>query len=149
MATKSVHLVAILLTAIALVPGGAHLFALPNKIGLGSEAYLTVQAIYLGWWMLGLVLIAALVADAVLAIGLRGNQPAFALAIAALCLIAANLAIFFIWTFPANQATANWTVVPSNWEELRRNWEYSHAVNAFVTFMSLACITLAGLTARK
>ena len=45
-------------------------------------------------------------------------------------LIVANLAIFFVWTFPANQATNNWTVVPKNWNKLRIQWEYSHAAHA-------------------
>jgi hypothetical protein len=44
-------------------------------------------------------------------------------------LIAVNLAIF-VWTFPTNQATNNWTVVPKNWNALRIQWEYSHAANA-------------------
>jgi hypothetical protein len=56
--------------------------------------------------------------------------------------IAANLAIFFVWTFPTNQATSNWTVVPKNWNELRIQWEYSHAVNAVVTFVALACVVI-------
>ena len=60
-------------------------------------------------------------------------------------LIAANLAIFFIWTFPANQTTNNWTVVPENWNELRIQWEYSHAVNAIVMFVALACVVVSVL----
>jgi hypothetical protein len=52
-------------------------------------------------------------------------------------LIAANLAIFFVWTFPTNQATNNWTVVPNNWNELRVQWEYSHVANAMVAFSAL------------
>ena len=59
------------------------------------------------------------------------------------------LAIFFAWTYPANQATANWTVAPPNWAELRLRWEYAHAVNAVLTFVGLCAVTLAGLTARK
>jgi hypothetical protein len=39
-------------------------------------------------------------------------------------LIAGNLAIFFIWTFPTNQATNNWTVVPKNCNVVRIQWEY-------------------------
>ena len=58
---------------------------------------------------------------------------------AAALLIAATLAIFFAWTFPANQATGNWTSVPENWEQLRTQWEYSHAANAAITFLALLC----------
>src|SRR5206468_11285326 len=60
-------------------------------------------------------------------------------------LIAANLAIFFVWTFPTNQATNNWTVVPNNWNKLRIQWEFSHAANAMVTFAALVCVVIAVL----
>ena len=35
-----------ILTALALVPAGAHLFELPNKIGLAQDQYFIVQSIY-------------------------------------------------------------------------------------------------------
>ena len=60
-------------------------------------------------------------------------------------LIAANLAIFFVWIFPTNQATNNWTVVPKNWNALRIQWEYSHAANAVVIFAALVCVVIAVL----
>ena len=64
---------------------------------------------------------------------LRRLGQSFGYALASFLLIATNLAIFFVWTFPANQATNNWTVVPKNWNKLRIQWEYSHAANAMVT----------------
>jgi hypothetical protein len=45
-------------------------------------------------------------------------------ATAALAALVAAQAIFCIWTFPANQATDNWTSQPQNWEILRQQWEY-------------------------
>ena len=39
---RVVQFLANILTALALVPAGAHLFELPNKIGLAQEAYFTV-----------------------------------------------------------------------------------------------------------
>lgn len=47
---------------------------------------------------------------------------------------------------PANQATANWTVAPDNWRALRMQREYSHAVNAVLTFLALCAVTLSVLT---
>ena len=43
---------------------------------------------------------------------LRGLGRTFGYALALFLLIAVSLAIFFDWTFPTNQATSNWTVVP-------------------------------------
>jgi hypothetical protein len=140
---RVVQFLAVLLTALSLVPAGAHLFELPNKIGLAQEAYFTVQNIYRGWALLGFALFGALGADLWLAIMLRRRRAAFWLALAGFGLMAAVLAIFFTWTYPANQATASWTVAPADWQTLRRQWEYAHAANAVLTFAALCLVTLA------
>jgi hypothetical protein len=57
--------------------------------------------------------------------------------------------IFYLFTFPANQATGNWTNLPENWQELRRQWEYSHAVSACLYFVALAALTLSVLVERQ
>ena len=61
----------VLLTALALVPAGAHLFELPNKIGLPREAYLVAQGLYRGWALFGVVWFGALLANLALALALR------------------------------------------------------------------------------
>jgi hypothetical protein len=58
------------------------------------------------------------------------------------------LAIFLLWTLPANQATGNWTSVPGNWDTLRRQWEYSHAANAGIAFIALCLTALSVLSWR-
>ena len=73
MRTRIVAGLAIILTAIALVPSGAHLFALPNKIGLTQDDYFVAQSLYRGWSLFGVVLIGSLAANAALAILLRGQ----------------------------------------------------------------------------
>ncbi len=149
MRLKAAQFLSVILTALALVPGGAHFFELPNKMGLGQDQYFTVQAIYRGWALFGFVLVGAIIANLALAMMLPRRRASFRLALAACVLVAVTLAIFFGWTYPANQATHNWAVVPANWEELRRQWEYSHAVNAALTFVALCCATLSVLTARN
>jgi len=149
MALRVVQFLALVLTALALIPSGAHLFALPNKIGLAQEQYFIVQNIYRGWALFGAVLLGALIANLLLAIMLRGRTAPFVFALVAFLCIAVTLAVFFVWTYPANQATDNWTTIPANWEELRRQWEYSHAANALVTFVALCAVTLSVLTTRE
>jgi hypothetical protein len=139
---------AVMLTALALVPAGAHLSALPNKISLSQETYFVVQGIYRGWALFGAVLIGGLVVNLALALMLRGRRGPFWLALAAFILLAGTLAVFFTWTFPANQATSNWALVPDNWRELRTQWEYAHAAGAVLTFMALCCVTLSVLMTR-
>jgi hypothetical protein len=145
---KAVQFVALVLAALALVPGGAHLFALANKIGLTAEQYFIVQNIYRGWSLLGIVLVGALLANLVLAALLRGRGTPFVLAMTAVLGLALSLVIFFTWTYPANLATNNWTTIPANWELLRREWEYSHAANALVTLASFCALALSVLETR-
>jgi hypothetical protein len=146
---KIVQFLALALTALALVPSGAHLFALPGKISLGAEQYFIVQNIYRGWSLFGIVLIGALIANLALALLLRGRGAPFALALFGFFCIALTLVVFFIWTFPANQATNNWTTIPNDWEQLRRQWEYSHAANAVVTFAAFCSVALSLLMTRE
>jgi hypothetical protein len=148
MGLRIAQFLAIVLTALALVPTGAHLFELPNKIGLAQDAYFIVQGIYRGWALFGVVLFGALAANLALTFMVRRHRGAFWLALLAFLLVAATLVVFFTWTYPANQATANWTEVPANWQELRQQWEYAHATNAVLAFVALCAATLSTLMAR-
>jgi hypothetical protein len=78
---KVVQFLALALTALALVPSGAHLFELANKMSLGAEQYFIVQSIYRGWSLFGIVLFGALIANLALALLLRGRGAPFALAL--------------------------------------------------------------------
>jgi hypothetical protein len=138
-----VGFLAVVLTALALVPAGAHLLELPNKIGLPRDAYFTVQGIYRGWALTGIVLFAALAADLLLAFLLRRQRWPFRLALAGFLLLAAALAVFFAWTWPANQATQNWTAIPDDWASLRTQWETAHAAGAVLTLAALCAVTAA------
>jgi hypothetical protein len=142
MALRLIQFLAIILTALALVPSGAHLAAMPNKMAMAQAAYFAAQQVYAGWALFGIVLFGALAANLAYTIVLRRLGRSFGYALASLLFIATSLVIFFLWTFPTNQATRNWTVVLENWNELRSQWEYSHAVNAVVTFAALVCVVI-------
>jgi hypothetical protein len=145
---RTAQFFAILFTGLAMVPAGAHLFALPNKIGMSRDAYFVAQQAYAGWALFGVVLIGAVVADLVLTIVLRRRLLPCLLALLGFLAIGGTLVVFFLFTFPTNEATANWTSVPENWETLRRQWEYSHAANALITFFGFCAIVLASVLAR-
>jgi len=142
MTIKILQFAAILLTAVAMAAGWAHLLELPNKIVLSREEYLTVQQIYRGWALLGIVVVGALLSAAALAVLLRKEGVSFYLALAAAMCIALSLVVFFSFTYPVNQATQNWTMLPDGWEPLRRRWEYSHAAGALLYFFALASLAL-------
>ena len=146
MTLRTVHFVAIVLAALALVPGGAHLFALPNKISMSQGQYFTAQSVYSGWAFLGIILIAALISNGALAMLVRDELAPFRFALAATLCFALSLIVFFVWVFPANQAAQNWTAIPNDWRALRVQWEYGHAASAILGFIALCATTLSALT---
>jgi hypothetical protein len=102
-----------------LVPGGANLFALRTGSGSRQTDYFIVQGIYRGWALFALVIIPALLVNLLLAYLLRAQRrPALLVLCAAFCL-GLMLLIFFIWTQPANVATASWTRMSASWQSLR------------------------------
>ena len=146
---NAVRLVAIILTALAMAAGFAHLFELPNKIRLPREAYLTVQQIYRGWALLGIVVVGALASTLALAIMVREQRRMFIGALVALSCLVGTQIIFWVFTYPVNQATNNWTVAPENWQEMRARWEYSHAVAACLDLVALIALVWSGLPPQR
>jgi hypothetical protein len=137
--------VALLASALLLGPTLAHLFELPNKIGLPRDEYFIVQKAYRGWSQLGwllLIQVAALAATAYLA---RAELRVLTLILLALVAVLAAQAVFWLFTYPANVATVNWTLHPENWEMLRRQWEYSHAAGAILQLAGFCLLIIAVL----
>ena len=141
---RLVHFAAIVFAVVALLPAGAHVFELPHKMRLNADQYLLVQSLYAGWALFGLAFLAALVAEGALAVLTIGTPP-FWFAIAAVVATLAALAVFFAWTFPANQQTDNWTRLPANWQQLRTQWEYSHAAGALLDLTAFCALVVAAL----
>lgn len=143
---KILYFLSLFFSALALGPALAHLLALPNKIGLPREEYLAVQQIYSGWALLGIVVFGALFSTLGLTIALR-RRTGFKLALVALLCLAGTQAIFWTLTYPANQVTNNWTMLPPNWPDLRTQWELSHAASAGLNLVAMASL-ISSLLAR-
>src|SRR4029077_6496207 len=91
MALRLIQFLAIMLTALALVPNGAHLAALANKMAMAQAAYFIAQQIYAGWALFGIVLFGALAANLAHTIVLWRLGRLFSYVLASFLLIAANL----------------------------------------------------------
>jgi nitrate/nitrite transporter NarK len=145
MLLKSVRLITIVMVALCLVPAGAHFFELANKVSLSPAEYMTVQKIYAGWSFFGIPIITALMLTLIHTFMVRNNRTVFKLSLSAALCLAATQVIFWMFTYPINVASNNWTVTPEAFEAARRQWEYSHAVNAPLTFGAFVAITLSVL----
>jgi hypothetical protein len=132
-----------------LVPVGAHLFELPNKLALPPQDYMTVQRIYRGWTYFGTLIFPALLLLFVQTLMLRRNAAAAIWSFLAFLLIAGTQAIFWLYTFPMNRLTSEWTETPDQFEAARLQWELSHAVNAVLTLVGFAALMISILTSRR
>src|SRR5215471_14622216 len=146
---ESVRLLAVISVAICLIPAGAHFFELVNKMSLSTAEYITTQKIYAGWSFFGAAIIAAIVFTLTHTLMVRARRTAFFLSLAALFCLGATQVIFWTFTYPMNVATNNWTITPDDFEAARQQWEYSHAVNAVLTFVALVTITVSTLTDKR
>jgi ABC-type cobalamin transport system permease subunit len=149
MGLSTARFLSLLFAALALAPALAHLLELPNKIGLSREDYLTVQQIYRGWALLGFVVAGALLSTLILTIMVRKRPKEFALTLVAFACIVGTQVVFWAFTFPANQQTSNWTVLPENWMALRTQWEYSHAASAVLNLIALIALIVSVLIRDK
>jgi hypothetical protein len=138
--------VAMLSTALALGAALAHLLEMSTKLGLSREQYFVVQSIYSGWDKLAFLLAIEAISIATVIVLARHDFRLLAAACVALACLAAAQVIFWTYTFPANVATQNWTSVPANWEDLRRQWEYSHAAGAIFQMLAMCALIVAAAT---
>jgi hypothetical protein len=144
---NSFFFLSLLFTALAMPASFAYLYELPNKMRLSAQDYLTVQQIYRGWALLGIVVLGALISTLVLTILVRrAARSAFKLVLTAFLCIVATQIVFWVFTYPVNQITQNWTVLPDNWMQLRTKWEYSHATGAAFNLAAFITLVLATRT---
>jgi hypothetical protein len=109
-------------------------------MSLSRDAYLTAQRIYSGWNLLGIIEIATVISATILFILTIKNERRLRFIFFAFICFDLALILFFSFTYPATRETNNWTMLPDNWQQLRNDWEYSHAARAllYIIFVSLS-----------
>jgi hypothetical protein len=147
MAAQIVRFFSLLFVGLALAPALAHVLQLPHKMDLPGDDYLRVQQLYAGWAWLGVVVLGALITTFLLTILVRTRLRQFALACVAFGSVLVTQVIFWMFTFPVNRQTQNWTTLPSNWMMLRERWEYSHATAAVFDLLAFVAVVIAVLAA--
>lgn len=112
---------------------------------LSPEEYIVAQRAYDAWALFGIAIFGALISTLWHAYVMRGNGAAVLLSLASFLLLCGTQIVFWIYTYPTNVATRNWTSMPDQFEAVRRQWEYSHAVSTVLAFAALVAIILAVL----
>jgi hypothetical protein len=141
--------VALLATALALAGALAHVLELPNKITMSRDDYFVTQQIYSGWNRLAYLLVVELTAMVAVAVRFWQSPRVLSPTLVAIGGLLAAQLVFWIWTFPTNAATENWTMAPANWETLRAHWEYSHFAGAVCQLVAMGALIVAALARRR
>ncbi len=139
--SKIVSFLSLFFTALALCPYVAHLMAFPDKMEMTREEYFIAQQIYNGWAYSSILITLSLISTILLSVLAKDHDIVLRFALGATFCIGMSLMVFFVFTFPANQITENWTIQPASWQDLRIQWEYSHAFNA-VLYMSAEALLI-------
>ena len=143
MLLKLVAFASLVLAALSLAPAAAHALEVRGKMILARDDYRVVQRLYRGWALVGILIVAELLALLALTVLVRDRLDLFVPAALALACVTAAQFVFWSRTFPVNAKTHDWTRLPDDWEALRRRWERSHVVAAalnLVAFVALAAL---------
>lgn len=144
--SKIVSFISLFLTALALCPYVVNLMSLPNKMEMSREEYFIAQQVYSGWSYSSILIFLSFVSTIVLSIMAKNHDRVLRFSLGATFCIGMSLMVFLVFTFPANQITQNWTLQPHSWQDLRVQWEYSHAFNAVLYMAAEALLIMSVLS---
>jgi hypothetical protein len=134
MPLRAVRFVTVLLAALTLGMGIAHLMQLPARMGWDQYLWVgsTVQGgLYSLFGSVGAVIdVLTVIALVLLTYLVREHRrPGVRLALSAALLFATGLLLWWVLVYPVNAELARWVngPVPSDWTTYRARWEWGHA----------------------
>jgi hypothetical protein len=152
MLVKTWRFITLILSALVTGMALCHALELPAKMQYSASQYIMLQnSLYVAFGPPNIgafIELAALVTAIALAVLVRRRYPTFQLTLMEIAfMLLAFPVIFFAFTEPANviirQATP--AKIPSNWLELRNQWEYSHLARFFCHLAALSALVLSVL----
>ncbi|HWB02039.1 MAG TPA: hypothetical protein VG796_03380 [Verrucomicrobiales bacterium] len=147
---KLLWFITALLGALSMAPAFAHFLEMPAKFSYDASLWLTIShTLYTRFGAIGgYCEIGAVVSSILLVIALRRHPSAFRWALAGAMCFAAAHAIYWIFIAPVNVTVAASTseTLPSNWMDLRKQWEYTHTARAMLQITGLALFLISILT---
>ncbi|MGH7002601.1 MAG: DUF1772 domain-containing protein [Alphaproteobacteria bacterium] len=165
---QALQVLSVILVSIAMAVSLAHALELPGKLRLPKQAYMAVQPIYYpGFTVAGGVGEAGGIVATLLLLAITPSETAaFWLTFAALLVLLAMHAVYWVLTHPVNKfwlrgqrltraSTSFFSFDPMgrgraaaghphvNWTALRDRWEYSHVARAALALVSLILLVVA------
>ncbi len=147
MPLKTTRFVALVLAALTLGMGFAHLMQLPARMAwdqylwVGSTVHGGLYATFGTWG--ALIELATVVALALVAYFVREhNRPGYRLVLAAAILFGLAVVLWWVVIYPVNVELAKWVngPVPADWASYRARWEWGHAVISLVELVGFGAL---------
>ena len=147
---KAWRFITIILTALLMTMGFAHLWQMPTRLTYDGSLWFTTLNMYQQFGPGGpgpFIEIGAIVSTIVLLFLLRDHRMASVLALVAAISLLAAFAAWWVLVHPVNVEMLNWTAesLPANWMEYRDRWEYAHAARAVFQLIALSGLVLSML----
>jgi hypothetical protein len=139
--------ITLILTALNMGLAFCHLMEMPAKMRYDAALYATINnSLYRTFGAApGIAVeIGSILSAAALAFLVRKRRAAFPLTLAgAVCLLVAQV-IWWVFIFPVNAEIRTWAAetVPTDWMQLRNQWEYSHATRFVLQLVGLSALVL-------
>lgn len=147
MGLKAARFVSIVTTGLAAGLALYHVLELANKLALPGPAWLFVQkTMYRGVpQYTGPLEMLALASALYVAILVRGRRGIFALSLAAVLAIVAELIVWLTVVNPLQLTLADEIALPLAWTQLRLRWELAQAARATLLFGALILLVAGAL----
>ncbi|MUG91400.1 DUF1772 domain-containing protein [Scytonema sp. UIC 10036] len=146
---KTWRLITLILVALYMGLEFSHALELPAKMQYDGLLYVTVQnTLYQYFGAPGpgaIITVGALICSIVLLFLVRKRHPAFQWTLAGTIFLAlAFPVIYFSFIEPVNRVVEQTTPqsLPTNWVELRNQWEYAHATNFVLTLIGFSALLI-------
>ncbi|HET7833866.1 MAG TPA: hypothetical protein VFK88_12970 [Gallionella sp.] len=144
MPVRTWRLITIMFTALSMGMAFSHLLELPAKMTYDAALWLMLQhTLYGAFGLIGAVIeVSAVLTAAILAILVQKRRLAFGWTLLGALCLAAGHAAWWIWVAPVNDVIAPLTraTLPADWENLRNQWEYTHAAHAVLQIIALGAL---------
>ncbi len=148
---KTWQFITLMLASFSLSITMTHLLELPQRMKFDQQLWVkvtVVENVYKLFGTVGAVFeIAAILTAIVLAFLVRDRGSNFYWTLGGAILLVLAFVSWILFVAPMNAEFAKWLTnpIPVDWTRYRDQWEYAHAVNAFIKILGLSSLTISVL----
>ncbi|MEZ2226202.1 hypothetical protein [Microcoleus sp.] len=148
---RSWRFITLMLASFSLSLSMTHLLELPQRIQFDQQLWVRVTVVdnvYKLFGSVGAVFeITAIITAIVLAFLVRKRGSTFYWTLGGAIVLVLAFVSWIVFVAPMNAEFAKWLTnpIPADWTRYRDQWEYAHAVNAFIKIIGLSLLAISVL----